>query len=284
MKRGKPDGRVFVRELVVPARTEGDGTITLAAPMVGLVPPTHESTFTSGSAGNTVDITMLGEPFTVAYDLYVQFVVDQCDAAGIDGGTCRVVLSAFDMTTTSPIQVGDYVAIDGTLDLNARVAATASFGACRHGQCKGTFEMSNRNGNPIGINLFWTQRNTQTSSIDEGAIHLGNGVGALGGVEALTGELTLDTSGSTGTLRLVGGGADALGGDFATADFDLLGSVAPLTVLASPSTVQTMPCASTPSRSCSKCSAPSREASSLARRVSASRQSAVCERSRSWLG
>jgi acetyl-CoA carboxylase biotin carboxyl carrier protein len=36
MKRGKPDGRMFVRELVAPARTEGDGTITLAAPMVGL--------------------------------------------------------------------------------------------------------------------------------------------------------------------------------------------------------------------------------------------------------
>lgn len=36
MKRGRPDGRMFVPELVASARTEGDGTIVLGAPAVGL--------------------------------------------------------------------------------------------------------------------------------------------------------------------------------------------------------------------------------------------------------
>lgn len=192
------------------------------------VPPTHEGAFVSGSTGSTVDLTMLGEPFSVAYELYVQFVLDQCDASGLDGGTCRIVLSGFDMTTTSPIQVGEYWAIDGSLTLNAPVEAWVSFSTCSRGQCTGTFNVSSREGNPIGVNLFWTQRSLETGSIDEGALHLGNGAGALGGVEALTGELTLDRSGSIGTLRLVGGGEDALGGDFATADFDIVGSVTPL--------------------------------------------------------
>ena len=41
----------------------------------------------------------------------------------------------------------------------------------------------------------------------------------------VTGELDLDASMSTGTLRLHGSGSDSLGGDFASATFDVTGPV-----------------------------------------------------------
>jgi hypothetical protein len=103
-----------------------------------------------------------------------------------------------------------------------------SFASCDGGWCDGTFEFSADEGNPIAVNLFWTQRNQLTGSIDEGALPLGNGHGDLGSVEALVGEIIIDEDGQYGTLRLVGSGADALGGDFAEVSFELEGDVAPI--------------------------------------------------------
>lgn len=192
------------------------------------IPPTHETTFSSASSQTNVDISVIGNELTAAFALDVEFALHECDRDGVDGGSCTLVLSFLDMATTSPMLVGDYWAIDGALTLNARVAAEVSFTPCSRGVCTGTFTFSDTDANPIGVNLFWTQRSLVTSSIDDAALHLSNGGGGLGGLEDLTGVLELDVSGEYGTLRLVGGGSDSFGGDWATVDFDILGDVAPL--------------------------------------------------------
>lgn len=69
------------------------------------VPQTHEATFTTGSGSSRssrrVDMTVLGATVEPDAALDVEFVLDQCDTAGFDGGTCRFVLQRFDFTTTS---------------------------------------------------------------------------------------------------------------------------------------------------------------------------------------
>ena len=91
-----------------------------------------------------------------------------------------------------------------------------------------TFEFSAADGNPIGANVFWTQRSLLNESVDEGAIHVANDGEGLGGLDALVGVLVLDRAAEFGTLRLVGSGEDALGGDFASVSFDITGEVQPM--------------------------------------------------------
>jgi hypothetical protein len=192
------------------------------------VAPTHEGTFTTGTNGSEVEIEILGNSASAAYALDVQFALHSCDRAGINGGECTLLLSTFDMATTDNIEVGGYDVLDGSLTLNARVAATVDFSACTSEGCFGTFEFSETLGNPVGVNLFWLQENTQTNSIDKGAIHLSNGSGGLGGLDSLSGSVLLDSSGATGELRLVGSGRDSFGGEWAEVGFDIVGDVGPL--------------------------------------------------------
>jgi hypothetical protein len=184
------------------------------------VPPTHEGSFTTGSNGNDVEIEVLGESASAAYALDIGFALHSCDVDGINGGKCTLLLSTFDMTTTDNIEVGGYDVLDGSLTLNARVAAAIEFSPCTTAGCFGTFEFSETLGNPVGVNLFWLQENTETESVDKGAIHLSNGSGGLGGLDSLSGSLLLDSSGQYGELRLVGSGHDSFGGEWAEVGFD----------------------------------------------------------------
>ena len=58
-----------------------------------------------------------------------------------------------------------------------------------------------------------------------GSLLLANGGPGLGGVTRVLGELELNASMATGTLRLHGAGSDSLGGDIASATFDVTGPV-----------------------------------------------------------
>jgi hypothetical protein len=189
------------------------------------IPPTHVGSFASAGGQSEVEIKITGNVMTPAYTLDVHFAITDCDGGGIDGGVCRVVLSAFDFDITSEFKVGDYEVKDAELSLASSVSAYAFFDPCVEGQCVGTFEFSQAEGNPVGMNLLWSQQHTFLPSADDAGLYLANDGKGLGGMDELLGELTLAQFGGSGTLELTGTGADALGGDWATVNFALEGDV-----------------------------------------------------------
>jgi hypothetical protein len=123
----------------------------------------------------------------------------------------------------SPV-FGGYEVDGAQLDLAADQTTTATFN-CTSSECFGTFDFSLRAGTQISLNLSWDQTTTATGSIGGGSLLLSNGGDGLGGVTRLLGELDLDPSMNTGTLHLRGSGSDSLGGDIASATFDITGQV-----------------------------------------------------------
>jgi hypothetical protein len=191
------------------------------------VPPTLETDFTSSSSQNQLEVWITGNEVSLnAWDLKTLYVLDSCEENG-SNVVCRVLFSGFELSMAM-LTADIYRVSDITLALNETVAAEAVFVPYGRdpGYWLGTFEFSETEGNPLGTNLFWTQTNTQTNSVDEGALHLTNGPGGLGGVDEIYG--VIDITPYQASLRLIGYGQDALGGEWASLDFDMTGAAVPL--------------------------------------------------------
>ena len=91
--------------------------------------------------------------------------------------------------------------------------------ACDSGGCSGSFEFLARSGATIAADLNFEQQHLPTAT--PGGGHIGLGADGLGQFSRVIGELDLDATKSTGTLRLRGEGKDAMGGEFASTSFDL---------------------------------------------------------------
>lgn len=194
------------------------------------VAPTHETTFTTGSgnpSGSKVKMTVLGNVVHPDAVLDVEFALDQCDAAGYDGGTCRIVLQRFDLATTSDFAAGDYDILGVELELSAAVAAEVDFRSCSTSPCRGSFSFERANDNELTMALLWTQKNRSHGNVDDGALPIGNGSSSLGGIDALRGEIEIDPRTGAGELVLTGGGSDRLSGEFAAVSFSLRGALSP---------------------------------------------------------
>ena len=131
----------------------------------------------------------------------------------------------FDLTLNQPLSVGGYDVSTASLRLAQANEATVDFTPCVRGKCVGAFTMTEAYGNPIGVDLTWTQK-TSTGHVDTNVLNLSNAAGALGGVERLTGTLVLEQSSPTeGDLRIQVSGSDNFGGSLAEIDIDMTGVV-----------------------------------------------------------
>jgi hypothetical protein len=190
--------------------------------VVADVAPEYGGFLRDGSSG----IEVAGADITADYALAVHFALHDCQGGGIDGGSCMLVMSGFDMNLSNIDMSGgmyDYNVTAG-LTLSTNAVAEVFFDECGLTECEGTFEFSDGDGNQLGLDLQWTQVNTSNSSTGHGEIHLGND-GGYGGVDPLFGTLTLDLLGDSGEIIFDGEGEDSLGGDFAQVWFGLYGYV-----------------------------------------------------------
>ena len=190
----------------------------------GVEPPSHEGTFTTtGSPNNSADVTVNGVTVAVDYDGDYTFALYDCVPAR-NQTICDMELKTMNLTLLGNPVFGDYEVDGATLDLAAPESTKATFN-CNSSSCFGTFEFSKKIKNPISLNLSWDQTTTSTGTIGGGSILLSNGRNGYGGVKKMTGQLDLDASMISGTLRLIGQGSDSFGGDFASATFDVTGPV-----------------------------------------------------------
>lgn len=189
------------------------------------VPPSHGGFFSDRDG--SMDIDIAGAALTAEYELSMHFALDDCQSGSIDGGTCTLVMSGFDMTLHDIGMSGGAVdyQVTANLSLNQTAVAEVFFDECGVSTCEGSFEYSVAEGNSIGVDLEWTQVNPTTMSTGHGALYLANDGVALGGVDALYGSIQLDLQGERGIIQLFGSGEDSLGGDFASADFEMYGFV-----------------------------------------------------------
>jgi hypothetical protein len=189
------------------------------------VPPSYGGFFSDRDG--SMDIDIAGAALTAEYELSMHFALVDCQSGGIDGGSCTLVMSEFDMTLHDIGMSGgdvDYQ-VTANLSLNQAAVAEAFFDECGVSTCEGSFEFSVAEGNSIGVDLEWTQVNQGTMSTGQGALYLANDDVALGGVDDLFGFVQLDLQGDGGIIQLFGSGEDSFGGDLATAKFEMLGFV-----------------------------------------------------------
>jgi hypothetical protein len=126
------------------------------------------------------------------------------------------------------MEVGDYSVSDVSLELAQPVATVVEFDNCDSSGCSGEFVFSDAQQNSLLTTLRWVQLPSGGRSASEGALTLGNSAGALGGIEALTGTLTMSRDETSGTIDVKGSGKDSLGGDWARLEFSISGGVAPI--------------------------------------------------------
>lgn len=175
----------------------------------------------------TMDVEIAGAQLTSGYELAMHFSLAACSGGGIDGGTCLLAVTGFDLGMHDIDLSGgalDYQ-VDADLRLSRSAVAEVSFAECSVSECSGEFAFSAAEGNALQFDLEWTQVNLSTQSTGHGAIHISNEGEGLGGVDIFYGSIHLDPSGEFGTINMLGSGEDSLGGDFASAEFMLWGYV-----------------------------------------------------------
>lgn len=197
------------------------------------VAPEYEATLSSQSGGRArsgsgVDLVVSGAEVHPDSRLKLAFALDSCQRGGLDGGSCRLVLSRLELSSASHMQVGDYSVSDVSLELAQPIATTVHFENCRRTGCSGDFVFSRAHQNPLQTTLRWVQLPSDGRPPSEGALMLGNSAEALGGIEALTGTLTMNRDETSGTIHVNGLGKDSLGGDWARLEFSISGGVAPI--------------------------------------------------------
>ena len=112
-----------------------------------------------------------------------------------------------------------------SLDLSMRASTSVAF-LCDSTGCSGGFDYASRKGTDLQMRLEWEQKNLSSGAVGGGTLALGKS--GLASMSRVVGELDFDTAMSAGTIRLIGSGEDNLGGETATATFDVTGSVSKL--------------------------------------------------------
>ncbi len=186
-----------------------------------LTPPTHEGTFTSDQAGSHAEVSVNDVPQSLEFAGDVAFSVYDCEQRGRQEA-CLLDLQRLTLTLGSAPMFGEYEVDFAQLSINRPTTTPASF-ACDESGCSGSFEFLARSGVTIAADLNFEQQHLPTAT--PGGGHLALGADGLGEFTRVIGELDLDTTKSTGTLRLRGEGRDAMGGEFASTTFDLTSAV-----------------------------------------------------------
>lgn len=153
----------------------------------------------------------------------VQLAISDCEGRSRQE-VCVLDLESLVFELESNPTFGDYQVDTALLRLNLPTRTTASF-VCDNRGCSGSFDFLARTGTSVAADFAWDQTNLVSGGVGGGSIALGKD--QLGAISRVTGELDLDTTKSTGTIRLWGAGEDALGGDVASVTFDLSGSLQP---------------------------------------------------------
>ena len=186
------------------------------------VSPTHEGTLSTAVPGGEAEITINGNSVTMAYTGDVAFYLDNCITTR-PYVQCDLGLRVLNLEANGVPSFGDYQVTDAGVELAYPEVTTIDFVCDRLG-CVGDFAFVSSVA-PLAMNLNWQQTNVVTQQSSAAGLLLSNGVGGLGGLNTLSGQLDLDTSLSAGTIQVVGSGSDAFGGDIASATFDLRGTV-----------------------------------------------------------
>ncbi len=96
---------------------------------------------------------------------------------------------------------------------------------CDGSGCSGSFDFLARTGTSLAADFAWDQTKLVSGGVGGGSVALGKD--RLGNITRVTGELDLDPTKSSGSIRLWGTGEDSYGGDFASVTFDLSGPIGP---------------------------------------------------------
>lgn len=195
-------------------------------PMMYIEPPGYTAFFSDRDG--SLDLDVAGYTIGAEYYLQIGFALTNCESGGVDGGTCDLEISSFDVAihnvTMSEGEL-DYQ-VDATLQLVRPAVASVTFDECVGGVCSGEFEFSVAEGNPIDFGLVWTQVDLNYPySTSVAALLLSNAGDALGGVEAVYGTIAMDPLAQSGSLLMDGYGEDSWGGEFASATFGVFGFV-----------------------------------------------------------
>ncbi|MBK8238863.1 MAG: hypothetical protein IPK74_25345 [Deltaproteobacteria bacterium] len=112
----------------------------------------------------SMDIEVAGAELTAEYELAMHFALTSCDGGGIDGGTCLLVATAFDMSLHDIDLSGGALSyqVDADLRLSQSAVAEVTFDECGISQCTGNFEFSAAEANALRLDLEWTQVNLST--------------------------------------------------------------------------------------------------------------------------
>lgn len=191
-------------------------------------PPTHEGTFTSAAPqSSSVDVHLDGVHHLVAADGQFELAISDCEPVR-HLETCYLELRAMKLDLLGPVAFSDYSIDTAMLSLEEVGKASVTFDCSDGLSCIGSFDFSTRSGTSPDVLLEWDQTNLSTGSLGGGSLLLGeNGLANMGRV---LGELDLDASKQSGTLRLRGSGSDSFGGTFASIDFDVAGPISGYTV------------------------------------------------------
>ncbi len=185
--------------------------------------PTHQGSLSSATPGNQAEVTINGVSIPVAFDGAFELAIRDCSQEA-NKQLCTLELQRLDLALLGNPIFGGYEVTGGAAELAISQTTSVKF-TCGKSSCEGLFSFSANAGTPLSLNMTWDQLTTATGSVGGGTLALSNGPGSLGGMKKLLGTLVLDTTLGAGTLELQGNGSDALGGDFASATFDIAGPV-----------------------------------------------------------
>lgn len=183
------------------------------------VAPTHEGTFSSSTQGSQADITINGSTRAVSFTGKALLGISDCEGRSRQE-VCVLDLQSLGLELGSSPIFGDYQVDTAQLQLNLPTRTTASF-VCDTSGCSGSFDFLTRTGTSILADFAWDQTNILSGAVGGGSLALGKD--ELGSITRVTGELELDSTKSTGTIRMWGAGQDSFGGESASVTFDLTG-------------------------------------------------------------
>lgn len=214
-------GGSFVGNACVP-----DLSPTTDYPAVTL--PTHEGTFTSQAPhSSSANVQLDGATRLIAADGRFSLALSDCQHVR-HLQTCHVELQALELDLQGPVAFTNYSLDTALLSLQDLAATSVTFDCSDGVRCVGAFDFSTRTGTSLDVLLHWDQTNLVSGSLGGGSLRLGRD--GLASMSRVLGELDLDLTKASGTLRLRGGGSDSLGGDFASIDFDIAGKISTFTV------------------------------------------------------
>ncbi len=184
-------------------------------------PPTHEGTLSSTNAGSSAEVEINGVLHAADFVGEILLGISDCETRSRQE-VCVLDLQSLALELESTPTFGNYEVDTAQIRLNLPARTTTSF-VCDTAGCSGSFDFLARTGTSVEADVAWDQTNLQTSAVGGGSLALGRK--KLGHLSRVTGELELDSTKTTGTIRIWGTGEDHFGGEAARVTFDLRGSV-----------------------------------------------------------